>query len=135
MINRTSKSPRGEYCQHQRQRVEESIPLLASYPELKALTVDLEYLDPEGIIRTREVKYRVNLEHAKAVFLFACPSTECVGGDFDLSAELAQRCGGPAQSCNRGNALPGPVQEGFQWGCAVPKCSAVYPEPGVFGEA
>ena len=88
-MNRTSKGPRGEYCLQQRQRVEESTPLAASYPQLRTLTVNLQYLDPEGIIRTREVKYRVNLEHAKAVFLFACPSTECFGGDFDLSAELA----------------------------------------------
>lgn len=88
MINR-SKGPRCEYCQQQRQRVEDSTPLAASYPQLKALTVNLEYLDPSGIIKAREVKYRVNLDHARAVFLFACPSTECIGGDFDLSAELA----------------------------------------------
>lgn len=90
MMNRTSKGPRAEHCQRQRQRVDESSQLTASYPQLKALTVHLEYLDPEGIIKTREVKYRVNLDHAKSVFLFACPNTGCIGGDFDLTAQLAQ---------------------------------------------
>jgi hypothetical protein len=36
------------------------------------------------------MKYSANLEHAKSVLLFACPSPECVGGDFDLTEHLAQ---------------------------------------------
>jgi hypothetical protein len=35
------------------------------------------------------MKCKLNLEHAKAVLLFACPGVECLGGDFDLSEVLA----------------------------------------------
>jgi hypothetical protein len=35
------------------------------------------------------MKYTVNLAHAKSRIRFSCPNNECVGGDFDLSTELA----------------------------------------------
>jgi hypothetical protein len=90
MMHRTSKGPRAEHRQQERQRVEDSATLARSYPKLKSLTVHLEFVDAEGLTRTTEMKYRVNLEHAKEVLLFACPSAECIGGDFDLTGELAR---------------------------------------------
>ena len=37
-----------------------------------------------------EMKYSANLEHAKSVLVFVCPISECCGGDFDLTAKLAE---------------------------------------------
>jgi hypothetical protein len=31
-----------------------------------------------------------NLAHAKSLFRFDCPNNECVGGNFDLTAELSR---------------------------------------------
>ena len=85
MMNRISKSPRAEHAQKQRLRVDSSVMLSERFPQLKSLTVNLEFLDHDGATRTKEVKYKVNLEHARSVFLFACANLECVGGDFDLT--------------------------------------------------
>ena len=48
------------------------------------------YFSPENITRSSQLKYTVNLAHAKSVFRFDCPNQECVEGDFDLSADLAK---------------------------------------------
>lgn len=56
---------------------------------MKSLTVEIAYFDEGGFVRRGEMKYTVNLAHAKSLFRFSCPNSECVGGDFDLSAELA----------------------------------------------
>jgi hypothetical protein len=53
------------------------------------LTVDLDHYDDEGTSRSSQIKYTVNLEHAKSVFRVSCHNPECVGGDFDLSDALA----------------------------------------------
>lgn len=82
-------SPRAEYLQQEHQRVKESASLLERYQALKNLTVEIAYFDEEGLIRRGEMKYTVNLTHAKSLFRFSCPNNECVGGDFDLSTELA----------------------------------------------
>jgi hypothetical protein len=47
------------------------------------------YSTSEDADRSSEIKYVVNLAHAKSVFRFDCLNGECVGGDFDLSEELA----------------------------------------------
>jgi len=60
------------------------------FGKLKSLTVDLEYSDPEGLVKGKRIKYEVNLANAKSVFRFSCPNDECIRGDFDLSAELAK---------------------------------------------
>jgi hypothetical protein len=82
-------SPRQEYLQQENQRVKESASLVERFQELKTLTVEIAYFDDEGAIRRGEMKYTVNLAHAKSLFRFSCPNNECVGGDFDLSADLA----------------------------------------------
>lgn len=66
-------------------------PALAErFPNLKALTVELSYYDEEGLIRSSQIKYTVNLARAKSVFRFGCHNPECVRGDFDLSEAVAQ---------------------------------------------
>jgi hypothetical protein len=81
--------PRAEYLQREHQRVKESTSLLERYKELKSLTVEVAYFESETEARRGEMKYTVNLDHAKSLFRFSCPNGECVGGDFDLSTELA----------------------------------------------
>jgi hypothetical protein len=83
-------SPRAQYRVQENQRVNESDNLAARFRELKALTVDLTHFHPQGVKKTGEMKYRVNLDHAKTVFRFNCPNDECICGDFDLSQELAK---------------------------------------------
>jgi hypothetical protein len=82
-------SPRAEYRQQESQRVNDSVNLAQKFHDLKSLTVDLAHFDPERLAKTSEIKYTANLAHAKAVFRFNCTNDECVGGDFDLSAALA----------------------------------------------
>jgi hypothetical protein len=84
------KNPRAEHRQAQRQRADEAVRLAEKYPQLKTLKVALEFVDREGMTKTTEMKYSANLEHAKSVVVFVCPSSECWGGDFDLTAKLAE---------------------------------------------
>jgi hypothetical protein len=81
---------RAEYRQQEGQRVKESATLSNVFGKLKSLTVDLEYSDPEGLVKGKRIKYEVNLANAKSVFRFSCQNDECIRGDFDLSAELAK---------------------------------------------
>ena len=83
-------SPRKEYRQKESQRVNASATLAEQFRELTALTVDLTYFSRGSLTRNSEIKYNVNLAHAKSLFRFNCPNEQCVGGDFDLSAELAK---------------------------------------------
>jgi len=83
-------SARGEYHLQENQRVVESVTLAEKYRQLKSLTVDLAYYDPKGLARSSQIKYTVNLAHAKSVFRFACHNNECVRGDFDLSELLSK---------------------------------------------
>ena len=78
-----------EHRQREGQRVRESLTLSNRYGRLKALTVNLSFIDTSGVIKDGQLKYTVNLANAKSVFRFNCRSDECVRGDFDLSAELA----------------------------------------------
>jgi hypothetical protein len=49
----------------------------------------LTYFDREIVSWGRGVKYRANLENARSVLCFHCPSALCIGGDFDLSETVA----------------------------------------------
>ena len=51
--------------------------------------MDLAYYIPQGLAKTSEIKYTANLAHARSLFRFDCPNEDCVGGDFDLSEQLA----------------------------------------------
>ena len=83
-------NPRVEYRLRESARVNNSVSLAEKFPKLKSLMVDLTYFDTDGFTRSGGLKYKVNVQHAKSVFSFVCPSGECMGGDFDLSGALAQ---------------------------------------------
>jgi hypothetical protein len=89
MTHAQRTSPRGEYLQQENLRVLESSTMAEKFAALKSLTVDLGHYDPEGR-RHSQIKYTVNLTHAKSVFRVACHNHECVRGDFDLSEVLAE---------------------------------------------
>jgi len=90
MTHTQRNSPRGEYLQQENLRVLESHTMAEKFPALKSLTVDLGHYDSEGRSRNSQIKYTVNLAHAKSVFRVACHNHECVRGDFDLSEVLAE---------------------------------------------
>jgi hypothetical protein len=81
---------RAEYRQQEGQRILNSASLANKFQQLKSLTVDLTYYDPEGVTKSSAIKYTVNLDNAKSVFRFDCQNGECIRGDFDLSAELTK---------------------------------------------
>ena len=70
--------------------MEESVSLSEKYRELKSLTAEFAHFKPGGIAKSREIKFTLHPEHAKAVFRVDCANQECVGGDFDLSEALAE---------------------------------------------
>ena len=89
----TKTNPRAEFRRHQIQRANDSVSLAEKFPELKSLRVDLIYFHSDGLTRTGELRYKVNVRFAKSVFSFVCPCNECVGGDFDLSSAVAEAVG------------------------------------------
>lgn len=84
------RNPKAEHREAQRQRVDDAVRLAEKFPQVKSLKVTLEFLDREGMTKRTEMKYSANLEHAKSVLVFVCPISECCGGDFDLTARLAE---------------------------------------------
>ncbi|MFO1477240.1 MAG: hypothetical protein U1F98_11375 [Verrucomicrobiota bacterium] len=83
-------SPKAEYRLQQIQRANDSASLAVAFPRLKSLTVDLAYFEPDGLSRSGSLRYKANVAHAKSVFSFVCPSSDCIGGDFDLSAAVSE---------------------------------------------
>ena len=83
-------SPRVEHLQQENLREQASPSLAKSFPHLKSAIVDLGYYHPGKLTCNSQIKYTVNLEHAKSVFRIACPNHECVRGDFDLSDVLGR---------------------------------------------
>jgi hypothetical protein len=102
-------SPRAEYRQQEHLRINASPSLAEKFSKLKSLTVDLTYYDAGGVYKTGQIKYTVNLANAKSVFSFICPNNECVGGDFDLSQQLAD-----AVSARLGTATGEACCQGWQ---------------------
>jgi len=88
MMHQQRISPRAEYRRQENQRTNDSVTLAEKFHELKALSVDLAHFNPAGLKKMTEMKCTFNLAHAKSLFRFDCPNPECVGGDFDLSADL-----------------------------------------------
>jgi hypothetical protein len=79
-----------EYRLQQTQKANDSASLADKFPKLKSLTADLAYFDDDGMTKNAEMRYKVNVQHAKSLFWFGCPRRECVGGDFDLSTVIAE---------------------------------------------
>jgi hypothetical protein len=87
---RPTEGPRFEYREQENQRVKDSPTLSARFPELTSLVVDLGYYGPNGTNRNSQIKFTPNLHNAHAVFRIDCPNNGCIGGDFDLTDELAK---------------------------------------------
>ena len=81
---------RREYRRGESERAENSTSLALSYPNVKALTVDLLYFQREIVSWGHGLRYRANLDTARSVLSFNCPSVLCKGGGFDLSRELRE---------------------------------------------
>ena len=85
--------PKSELRKEDRQRaferVEKSASLAITYPQLKALQVDLLYFDRQIVSWGHGLRYRANMETAKSLLHFNCPSSLCTGGGFDLSKDLS----------------------------------------------
>lgn len=86
-------TPRADYRLAESLRTKESITLSEKFRGLKALTVEFAYFNPEGVTRNSAIKYTVNPDYAKSVFRLDCMNSECVGGDFDLSAAITHAVG------------------------------------------
>jgi len=87
---RLNEGPRFDYREQESQRVKESPTLRSRFPQLKALTVELGYYGPKGLVRNSLIRFTPNLENARSVFRIDCPNQGCIRGDFDLSDELAK---------------------------------------------
>lgn len=85
MMPPRKSNPRAEYRLREIQRVNSSVSLAEKFPRLKSLRLDLAYFEPDGLSKTGELRYKLNVEHARSVLSFACQSGECLAGDFDLS--------------------------------------------------
>jgi hypothetical protein len=70
------------------ERIEQSASLAMTYPRVKALKMNLLYFDCEIVSWGQSILYRANLETAKSILHFNCPSSLCQGGGFDLSDDL-----------------------------------------------
>jgi len=81
-------NPVQEQRQRDRERLLQSPTLATQYPNLKSLSVVLGYFDEMRMSHAGQLRYRANVEHAKVILEFSCPSTTCLGGGFDLSEVL-----------------------------------------------
>jgi hypothetical protein len=90
MMTPKKSNPRAEYRQSETERVNNSASLAEKFPVLKSLRADLAYFGPDGLTRTGQLRYKVNVARAKSVFSFACQNGECLAGDFDLSDAVAE---------------------------------------------
>ena len=92
-MRQQKRGARADYRQQESQRTQNSASVADKFPQLKSLSVDLNYCNTDGVSQNNEIKYTVNLANAKSVFRFDCPNGECVGGDFDLSQVLTNAYG------------------------------------------
>src|ERR1019366_6860504 len=93
-MNQPRTGLRYEHREHEAQRINDSPTLATRFPELKTLTLDLGYYNAEGVSKNSQIKCVPNLVNAKSVFRVDCPNKGCIGGDFDLTAELASAVAG-----------------------------------------
>ena len=88
MTSLRKMSPRAEHRERENARATQSASIAQQFPLLTSVAVDLAFSNSDGR-QASSIKYRANLENARSVFLFDCPNPDCVGGDFDLSSDLA----------------------------------------------
>lgn len=87
---RLREGPRFEYREQESQRVKGSPSLSDKFPQLKALTVNLDYYNSAGVTKNSQIKYSPNLVNARSIFRIDCPNAGCIGGDFDLTEEIVK---------------------------------------------
>lgn len=87
---RPKDGPRFIYREQEGQRVKDSPTLSAKFPEIKSMSVDLGYFNPQGVSKNSQIKYLPNLANAKSVFRVDCRNQGCIRGDYDLSESLAE---------------------------------------------
>lgn len=87
---RIKTGARHEYRERESQRAKEAPTLAEKFPQLKSLIVDLGYYGSGGVTKNSQIKYTPNLNYARSVFRVDCPNQGCIGGDFDLTDELAK---------------------------------------------
>jgi hypothetical protein len=85
----TKSELRKENRQEIFERIEKSATVAVMYPELKTLAVNLLYFDRGIVSWGHGLRYRANLETAKSMLHFNCPSSLCKDGGFDLSRNLS----------------------------------------------
>ena len=88
----TKESPQGQFRLRQRQRVGDAVGLAEKFSSIRSLTLRLEYFEPNGS-RISMLTYSMNIQHAKSIISFPCPSGTCFNGDFDLSDAVSQAVG------------------------------------------
>ena len=88
----TKESPQGQFRLRQRQRVGDAVGLAEKFSSIRSLTLHLEYFEPNGS-RISRLTYSMNIQHAKSIISFPCPSGTCFNGDFDLSDAVSQAVG------------------------------------------
>jgi hypothetical protein len=81
---------RKEFRMSESQRVRDSVSLAEKFPKLQSMSVELAYFNPGNPNPSSQLKYTANVTNAKSVFRVDCNNHECVQGDFDLSAVLAE---------------------------------------------
>lgn len=89
-MTKRSLGPRAEHRQLEKLRVDASATIAHRFPDLRSLTVELGFQSQESAGGGSKIRYCVNIENVKSVFRFDCPNRECIGGDFDLSAQLTE---------------------------------------------
>ena len=80
---------KGEIPPGQPHRPMNAAPSYRVSEALRSLLYDTRLQTFPFISWGRGVKYLANLENARSVLRFHCPSALCIGGDFDLSEALA----------------------------------------------
>ena len=82
-------NPRAEYRLRRTEKINNSPTLSEKFPALKTLRVTLDYFDSTGTTRSGGMKYKLTLAHSKSLFYFDCVHSNCAGGDYNLTEQLA----------------------------------------------
>jgi len=105
--------------------VDAALRLAEKYPQLKTLKVALEFVNRGGHDQDDGDEVPGNPEHAKSVLVFVCPSSACWGGDFDLTAKLAEAVTNGGQRLREKMYCLGSHKMASGQGCACGACCAI----------
>jgi pantothenate kinase len=85
-------NPREQHRVRQARRVNESPTLAEKFQRLKSLTAALNFSDTKRPNVSSDIKYFLDPD-SKSVFRVGCRNHECIGGDFELTDEIAAAIG------------------------------------------